>query len=90
MWQVRLSFAKRCGTAGNAAAKAPSTPLVVSSPVAKQLLRLLAPLLQRLPSQPSTLRAAVPPAVAADEVDGEDEEEEDEMETAESAAGGGE
>ena len=58
--------------------------------MAKQLLRLRAPLLQRLPSQPLTLRAAVPPAVAADEVDGEDEEEDDELETAESPAGGAE
>ena len=87
---AELCEALTVGTAGNAAAKAPSTPLVVSSPVAKQLLRLRAPLLQRLPSQPLNLRAAVPPAVAADEDDGEDEEEDDEMETAESAAGGGE
>jgi hypothetical protein len=87
---AELCEALTLGTAGNAAARAPSTPIVVSSPVAKQLLRLRAPLLQRLPSQPLTLRAAVPPAVAADEVDGEDEEEDDELETAESAAGGAE
>ena len=87
---AELCEALTVGTAVNAAAKAPSTPIVVSSPVAKQLLRLRAPLLQRLPSQPSHIRAAVPPAVAADEEDGEDDEEEDEIETAESAAGGGE
>ena len=61
----------------------PFTPIVVSSPVAKQLLRLRAPVLQLLPSQPS-------PAVAADEDDDEDDEEDHEMETAESAEVGGE
>lgn len=87
---AELCEALTVGTAGNAAAKAPSTRVVVSSPVVKQLSRLRAPLLQRLPSQPLNLRAAVPPAAAADEDDGEDGVEDDEMETAESAAGGGE
>ncbi len=85
-----LCDALTVGTASSATATAPSTPIVVSSPVAKKLLRLHAPVLQRLPSQPLTLRAAVPPAVAADEDDGEDDEEDHEMETAESAEGGGE
>ena len=87
---AELCEALTIGTAGSAAATAPSTPIVVSSPVAKQLLRLRAPVLHRLPSQLLTLRAAVPPAVAANEDDGEDDEEDHEMETAESAEGGGE
>jgi hypothetical protein len=87
---AELCEAWTIGTAGSEAATAPSTPIVVSSPVANQLLRLRGPVLQRLPSQPFTLRAAVPPAVAADEDDGEDDEEDHEMETAESAEGGGE
>ena len=68
---------------------APSTPIVVSRPVARQLSRVRAPVLQRLPSQLLTLRVAVPPAVAADEDDGEDDEEDHEMETAEIPEGGG-
>ena len=87
---AELCEAWTIGTAGSEAATAPSTPIVVSSPVANQLLRLRGPVLQRLPSQPFTLRAAVPPAVAANEDDGEDDEEDHEMETAESAEGGGE
>ena len=77
------------GTEGGPAATAPLTTLVVSRPVAKQLLRMRAPLLQRLPSQPPTIRAAVPPAVAADEEDGEVDEDDHEMDTAESVEGGG-
>jgi hypothetical protein len=87
---AELCEALTVGTASSAAATAPSTPIVVSSPVAKQLLRLRAPVLQRLPSQLLTLRVAVPSAVAADEDDGEGDEEDHEMETAESAEGGGE
>ena len=85
-----LCEALAIGTENRSAATAPTTIPVVSSPVAKQPARLRALVLQRLPSQPFTPRAAVPPAVAADEDDGEDDEEDHETETAESAEGGGE
>ena len=87
---AELCEASTMGTEGGPAATAPLTTLVVSRPVAKQLLRMRAPLLQRLPSQPPTIRAAVPPAVAADEEDGEVDEDDHEMDTAESVEGGGE
>ena len=87
---AELCEALTIGTENRSAATAPTTIPVVSSPVAKQPARLRALVLQRLPSQPLTPRAAVPPAVAADEDDGEDDEEDHETETAESAEGGGE
>ena len=87
---AELCEALTIGTENRSAATAPTTIPVVPSPVAKQPARLRALVLQRLPSQPLTPRAAVPPAVAADEDDGEDDEEDHETETAESAEGGGE
>ena len=87
---AELCEALTLGTEGGPVPTAPKTTLRVSPPVAKQLLRMRAPLLQRLPSQQPTIRAAVPPAVAADEEDGEGDEDDHEMDTAESVEGGGE
>ena len=86
---AELCEALNIGAASSTAAAAPSTPIAVSRPVAKQPSRLRAPVLHRLPSQRLTSRAAVPADVAAEEDEGEGDEEDVEMETAEIPEGGG-
>ena len=78
------------GTDGGPAASALFATPAVSLPVARPAARLRAPVLQRLPSQPPVIRAAMATAGGADEDGGDGDEDDHEMDTAEAVGGGGE